>query len=99
MEVSYLAQHLTWTVSILVAIGALLHYANGVRKGTITSSFVEYWISDYPGTSVATVLVLAGLVATALTTGVFESMKDPALVIGALMLGYTGDSVVNKGAK
>lgn len=90
----FIQENLNWLVPVLAFIGAELHYVNGVRKGTITAGPLAYWIEDSPGASIATVLVLGGLVVGALTTDVFVGMKDAAVVLAALMLGYTMDSVI-----
>jgi hypothetical protein len=90
--------HIAWVFSLLAVLGALLHYANKVRKGEVPADFVGYWVQDYPGTSIATVLVLAGAIVTAITTGMLEGMQPAAVVMAGLMTGWTLDSAINKGA-
>jgi hypothetical protein len=82
-----------------VLAGALLHWINERAKGkTSSETFVDYWLHDAPGSSVATLVTLLMGIGSTLQAGIVDSMAPWAVFVLALQNGYMTNSLVNQGA-
>lgn len=77
--------------------GACLHYLNERSKGKTISNFMDYWVSDSPGSSVATLFTLLMGGATTLAGDALHNLTLWQIVQMALLQGYTVNSLVNQG--
>lgn len=102
---------------IFIAVGLLgmwAHWFKKARRNELGGRFIDYLVADYPGNTLATLLVFIGSSVTAASAGMISGL-DVGLAIdlvkqgslhmptisalaGGFMLGWTLDSGINKGA-
>lgn len=91
-----LAQVITWLC--VAFIGMVGHFYVDIKKGIITGNLVDYLFKTNLGATIQTVV---GLFVAA--SAWFAVNPPPtnwaALVIAAVISGYTADSVLNKGKR
>lgn len=77
--------------------GALGHYLKKWARGEIIGNLLQYLAVDYPKSTVAMLMTLAGAVAAILASGVLHGMDAWTIAGLGFTTGYTIDSAVNKG--
>ncbi len=99
----------------LMLAGCWYHWHKMVKEGRVAGTFKDYLLADYPGRSVATILLVIGAAWTSASAGLADNI-NPELLWGMLMAaklsvapinacfsalisGYGIDSLANKGGK
>lgn len=80
---------------IALLLGVVMHYCNQRTKGKTSSSFLAYWVSDNPGSSMATGMVLMIFAGTVLASPILVGANAWLVFLAALKSGYGIDSMVN----
>lgn len=78
--------------------GMASHYLKKWLTGQIEGSLFNYLFRDNPRRTGLAVFTLIGVVGAAIAAGQFDGVSLQQLFMPAWLLGYTVDSVANKGA-
>jgi hypothetical protein len=83
------------TYIIVSLAGAMIHWAQKVRRGEASADFITYWFTETPGYSIGTAGALGGGWFVLLESGSLANLSLPMLLSSAFTFGFAIDSMVS----